>query len=45
MRHAWEGIEILTHFDGEHEEKHHLENLAVYETMVLKFKKKINTRV
>jgi hypothetical protein len=37
MRHAWERIGMLTHFDGKHEEKHQLEDLAVYETMLLKF--------
>jgi len=36
MRHAWERIEMLTHFDGKHEEKHHLEDLALYEKMLLK---------
>jgi len=36
MRHAWERIGIFTHFDGKHEEKHELEDLAVYETMLLK---------
>jgi hypothetical protein len=29
-------IEMFTHCDGKHEEKHHLEDLAVYEKMLLK---------
>jgi hypothetical protein len=36
MRHAWEEITILTHFVGKHEENHYLEDLAIYEKMLLK---------